>query len=62
MHAGCRQPPENRALYDGLAYALLSARVADPTPAAVSIVAVGLTLVFFLIIECTVGLKIFTDR
>jgi len=35
---------------------------ADPTPAAVSTVMVGPTLVFFLIIERTVGLKIFTDR
>jgi len=35
---------------------------ADPTPAAVSTVMVGLTLVFFLLIERTVGLKIFTER
>ena len=35
---------------------------ADPTPAAVSTLMVGLTFVFFIIIARTVGLKVFTDR
>lgn len=35
---------------------------ADPTPAAVSTIMVGLTLVFFILIARTVGLKVFTER
>lgn len=35
---------------------------ADPTPAAVSTLMVGLTFTFFLIIARTVGLRVFTDR
>ncbi|MBN9066298.1 MAG: ABC transporter permease [Rhizobiales bacterium] len=34
---------------------------ADPTPAAVSTLMVGLTLVFFVLIERIVGLKVFTE-
>lgn len=35
---------------------------ADPTPAAVSTLMVGLTFTFFIIIAGTVGLRVFTDR
>ena len=35
---------------------------ADPTPAAVSTLMVGLTFTFFIIIARTVGLRVFTDR
>jgi putative spermidine/putrescine transport system permease protein len=35
---------------------------ADPTPAAVSTLMVGLTLVFFVLIERIVGLKVFTEN
>lgn len=35
---------------------------ADPTPAAVSTIMVGLTLIFFILIARTVGLKVFTER
>ncbi|MTI16510.1 ABC transporter permease [Rhodobacteraceae bacterium RKSG542] len=34
----------------------------DPSPAAISSLMVGLTMIFFVIIAKTVGLKIFTDR
>jgi hypothetical protein len=34
---------------------------ADPTPAAVSTLMVGLTLVFFVLIERIVGLRVFTE-